>query len=100
MVFGRGRALSIESYEANDARWQRAAQAVPDDYAESVLHTIDVTLVDDTVAWLTADCGRFNTAGLEYQRFLASYLMVEIDGEWKITTWVAHGSGAPSTTRH
>ncbi len=100
MVLGRGRTITIETSDANDARWRRAAEAVPDDYAKSVLHTVDVTLVDDTVAWVTADCGRFNEAGLEYHRFLASYLMVEIDGEWKITTWVAHGSGAPSTTRH
>ena len=100
MAIGRGRVVTIDTPEANDRRWQRAAESLPDDYHHSVLHTVDVTLTDPGTAWVTADCGRFNDAGLEYHRFLASYLVVLVDDEWKITTWIGHGPDEPRTSRH
>lgn len=100
MGIGGGTARVIETLEDNDKRWAHALAGLPADYDHSVLHTVDVTLMSPTAAWVTADCGRFNTDGTEYARFWASYIAIETDEGWQITTWVGHEPGrTPQTER-
>ena len=96
---GRGANL-IETNEQGDERWARAHAGLPEDYHHSVLHTVDVTLMSEDAAFVTVDCGRYNTSDEEYARFWASYVAANTLDGWKITTWIGHESGrTPETVR-
>ena len=94
--FGNGRAFMIHSVEESDERWRRVYEGIPRDHHHSVLHTVDVMMTDTRTAFVTVDCGRFNNDGEEYHRFWASYITINTDEGWRITTWIHHdGDNAP-----
>ena len=100
MRIGAGGASVMLTPEESDARWARTLADLPADYDHSVLHTVDVMLTSATSAWVTVDCGRFDTEGAEYARFWASYIAMLADEGWQITTWVGHEPGqTPHTVR-
>ena len=100
MSIGAGGARVVQTPEASDARWAEVLGGLPADYDHSVLHTVDVMLTSATSAWVTVDCGRFNTRGAEYARFRASYIAIQTVEGWQITTWVGHEPGqTPQTVR-
>ncbi len=91
VAIGRGRLLTMETEDASDKRWRRALDGLPKNYDHSVLHSVDVLMTDDRTAFVTVDCGRFDNQGIEYARFWASYITIETDEGWRITTWIGHG---------
>ncbi len=74
------------TFEENDARWARAAATVPEDYGNSVLHTVDVTMCSPSAAFVTADCSRYRKDGSEYARFWASYMVTRTPDGWKVAS--------------
>ena len=75
-----------------DAHWTAAHDHLrPLGYANSILHTVDVSLINDSAAFVTADCGRYDAAGRELQRFMTSYMLGKTADGWRITTWITHG---------
>ena len=90
--FGKGRMFIINSMEESDERWRRTHAGMPQDYHHSVQHTVDVLVTDPQTAFVTVDIGRFNNDGKEYHRFWASYITINTDEGWRITTWIGHGS--------
>ena len=63
MRIGASGASVMQTPEESDARWAEVLGGLPADYDHSVLHTVDVMLTSATSAWVTVDCGRFNTHG-------------------------------------
>jgi hypothetical protein len=43
-------------------------------------------------ALVIADVSRFKTDKVEYDRFMASYIMIKPEADWKISTWIVHDS--------
>jgi hypothetical protein len=85
--------------EENDARWARAAAAVPEDYGNSVLHTVDVTMCSPTAAFVTAECSRYRKDGSEYVRFWASYTVSKTPVGWRVASWISTAPSGPAPAR-
>jgi len=85
-----GRVFVVDMEEKSDKRWSRILDDLPEDYDNSIIHSLDVTMMSSDSAFLSADVSRFKADGNEYDRFWAYYIMVKPDKDWKITTWIVH----------
>ena len=95
-----GRVYVVDAEEKSDKRWSRILAGLPEEYDHSIIHSLDITVMSSTSAFVCADVSRFKEGGDEYDRFWASYIMVNTEEDWKITTWIVHDSKeAPRTVR-
>jgi hypothetical protein len=79
----------LTTTEELDAHWAAAGDAVRAwGYDNSILHTVDVDLLSPVSAFVVVDCGRYNKAGNEVQRFFASYVLSKQPQGWRIVAWV------------
>lgn len=77
--------------EEVDAHWAAAHVPLrPLDYHNSILHTVDVKLLNPGAAFITVDCGRYNVRNEEIMRFYSSYTVCKTAEGWKITSWIGH----------
>lgn len=80
----------VASDEEHDASWAAAHDGLrPLDYDHSVLHTVDVRLLNEATALVEVDCSRYDAGGGEIVRFPAAYLATRTPEGWKICTWIA-----------
>ena len=89
MMIGGGGVRLMLVPEDIDATWARAHEPLRvEDYGHSVLHTVDVTTMSPSTALVSVECSRYRQNGEEFQRFLASYIVLNGENGWQITTWL------------
>jgi hypothetical protein len=82
------------SLEEHDASWARAHEGLrPLNYDHSVLHTVEVQMLNPGTAFVEVDCSRYNATGEEFMHFPASYMVTNTPDGWKICTWIGRSAG-------